>query len=285
MAVDKDIVGVYDTFEIPTQQLDFPPRAMLPVLRVLASAAARGEMSPKELQLFYVLVAGGALGALAVLRTSTKGVRGLLKSLAIVAVAHATRRAAYRLLAAAFPATFEAAGLPAQLDCGQTRDSLVSKSVEHTFSLQVLDCCLDLALKLNYRGVKCMQLQWAIAMRDEPSANPVTDLMEPNPTPKSMDQDGSRSAATPPQRLESLLHELTDFSVASVSSGPQEKNALLLTPGPHTHRADSVVSSSPPYSHGSRSRIPKWASPVRPVRHPAADDLLCVTPCGDGDAQ
>jgi hypothetical protein len=257
---------------------------MLPVLRVLASAAARGEMNQKELQLFYVLAAGGALGALAVLRTSTKGVRGLIKSLAVVAVAHAARRAAYRLLAIAFPATFKAAGLPAQLECGQTTAGVVSKTVDHTFSLQLFDCCLDLAIKLNYKGMQCVQLQWAIAMRDE---NVAQAVLEANPTPNpgsgAVDHDNSRSAATPPQRIESLLQDLTDFSVASVNSGPLEMKTLLLTPA--APQDTSTVSSSSHYPHASASRIPKWTSPLRPVHHGGHLDPLVASPCGDGDAQ
>ena len=87
---------------------------MLPMLRLLAITALKGQMNQKETQTFALLACAALFGSLKVLRSSGNGVRGLIKSLSLVLLAHSLRGCAHKGLALLFPNTFQALGLPVE---------------------------------------------------------------------------------------------------------------------------------------------------------------------------
>ena len=61
--------------------------------------------------------------------------------------------------------------------------------MQHSFSLRLLQSCLELAIRLNYRGMECMELQWSFSLRDVNAAPvvpvPAPDAVQPSSAPAS----------------------------------------------------------------------------------------------------
>ena len=254
---------------------------MVPVLRALAQAALRGQMTPKELQTFGLLVAGGLFTGVRMLRASTSGIGGLLKSLVIVLAAHASRRAAHKALCALFPETFRTLGLPEDVSTPRNADAELEHvstnyALEHSVSLRLLKSCLELAIILNIRGMSWFDVRWSLTLRDvdavPPSMPAPHTTSDPVTIPQTAEAQHSNAAvilkALPPH-----FETLDSLDVSSSGGGQRvpiaDVSAVSSTSDRMFWPADlkAILSSRSPMSprHGNTSyQSMKWASPVRP---------------------
>lgn len=195
---------------------------MLPVLRLLALAALRGQMTPKETQTFAVLTAAGLFGTFKVLKASTSGAKGLIKSLLFIATLHAVRKSAYKAVSLLFPATFAALGLPPEAEeenNGEIVPASDGKLMEHKFSLRLLQSCMELAIKLNYRGMEAMEIAWAFSLRDmQPNEAGITDVNCTTTTPDAP----ALLPAPATHSLENSTSKMLEPDVSAVSYGSEE---------------------------------------------------------------
>lgn len=179
----------------------------LAALRFLALAATRGDMEPREFRMFLLLASAGALCSAQILRWSVSGgLRGPAKAILALVTLHAARRHMRKLLMTAFPTTLQSGGL---LEGGEGRgDPSAPHVFEHKLSLRLLQSSLDLAVKLNVKGVECMEVQWSFGVRDVGTAPCEAGA-----------SDGPCALPAPPsptgKRVESLLGDVTGVSWAS----------------------------------------------------------------------